>query len=230
MSPSRYALFAALVAVVLFLVWLVWPVRTKPPASGQPTTSAAPVPAPSVVIAHDDGATTVYAHNVMLRKGPDFRIYIRWIRGQMLRTRKEDEPSLDDPESFVFLIEKGVIHANLGDIGIFVNTSMPRSPLKKITVTGEGDQLKISGTLHKLLMPLPVEMVSTISAMPDGRVHLDVTRIGVLRVPVKGLMRGLHMDIKDIVGSAPVSGVEVSGNDLYLDTTKLLPPPHIRGC
>ncbi len=229
MSPSRYALSAALVAVVLFLVWLVWPVRTKSGASSQPTISAAPVSAPRVVIGHDDGATTVYAHNLLLRKGPDFRIYVRWIRGKMLRTRKDDEPSLDDPESFVFLIEEGVIHANLGDIGTFANANMPRSPLKKIVVAGEGDQLRISGTLHKLLVPLPVEMVSTISAMPDGRVHLHITRIGVLKVPVKGLMRGLHLDIKDIVGPTPVSGVEVSGNDLYLDTTKLLPPPHIRG-
>jgi hypothetical protein len=229
MSPSRYALSAAVIAVVLFLVWLVWPARTKSNASSQPTTSAAPVSAPSVAVSHDDGVTTVYAHNLMLRKGPDFRIYVRWIRGQMLRTRKNDEPSLDDPESFVFLIEKGVIHANLGDVGTFLNTNMPRSPLKKIAVAGEGDQLKITGTLHKLLVPLPVEMVSTISAMPDGRVHLHITKIGVLRMPVKGLMRGLHLDIKDVVGSAPVSGVEVSGNDLYLDTTRLLPPPHIRG-
>jgi hypothetical protein len=229
MSPSRYALSAAVVAVVLFLVWLVWPARTKSNASNPPTTSEATVPAPSVAVAHEEGVTTVYAHNLMLRKGPDFRIYVRWIRGQMLRTRKDDEPSLDDPDSFVFLIQKGVIHANLGDIGTFLNTSMPGSPLKKIAVTGEGDQLRISGTLHKLLMPLPVEMVSTISAMPDGRVHLHITKIGVLRIPVKGLMRGFHLDIKDIVGSTPVSGVEVSGNDLFLDTTRLLPPPHIRG-
>lgn len=229
MSPSRYAISGAVVAVVLFLVWLVWPARTKSDDSSQPTDSAASVPVSSVAVARDDGVTTVYAHNLMLRKGPDFRIYVRWIRGQMLRTRKDDEPSLDDPESFVFLIQKGVIRANLGDISTFLNTNMPRSPLKKIAVTGEGDQLKISGTLHKLPMPLPVEMVSTISAMPDGRVHLHITKIGVLKVPVKGLMHGLHLDIKDIVGSTPVSGVEVSGNDLYLDTTKLLPPPHIRG-
>jgi hypothetical protein len=31
------------------------------------------------------------------------------------------------------------------------------------------------------------------------------------------------------MGSAPVPGMEVSGNDLFFDTTRLLPPPHIRG-
>ena len=230
MSPSRYALSAAVVAVVLFLVWLVWPTRTKSNASSQPSSSASPeLPSHPASAGGDVGPTTVYAHNLLLRKGPTFRIYIRWIRGQMLRTQKDNHPSLDDPESFVFLIQKGVIHANLGDIGTFLNADMPKSPLKKISVTGEGDQVKISGTLHKLLVPLPVEMLSIVSAMPDGRIHLHVTKINVLKVPVKGLMGGLHLDIKDVVGSDPVAGVEVSGNDLYLDTAKLLPPPHIRG-
>jgi hypothetical protein len=53
----------------------------------------------------------VYAHNLLLRKGPNFRIYIRWIRGQMVRTRREVNPSFDDLESFLLQIQKGVIHA-----------------------------------------------------------------------------------------------------------------------
>jgi hypothetical protein len=31
------------------------------------------------------------------------------------------------------------------------------------------------------------------------------------------------------MGADPMTGIEVSGNDIFLDTTKLLPPPHIRG-
>ena len=36
----------------------------------------------------------------MLRKGPSFRVYVRWLRGQMARTRRGVNPSFDDPESF----------------------------------------------------------------------------------------------------------------------------------
>src|SRR5580698_6372544 len=57
----------------------------------------------------DRGPTNVYAHNLMLRKGPDFRVYVRWLRGQMVRTRANDDPSFDDPESFVLIITNGII-------------------------------------------------------------------------------------------------------------------------
>jgi hypothetical protein len=166
----------------------------------------------------------------MLRKGPDFRIYIRWIHGQMLRASPKVNPSLDDAESFVLSIQQGVIRANLGDIGNYLNSSVAaKFPLKNIKVTGDGDQVKLGGTLHKFGMPLPVELVSSISATPDGRIHLRVMKVNVLKIPVKALLGGLHITINEVMGSAPVAGLEVSGNDLFFDTTKLLPPPHIRG-
>ena len=215
---------AAIVAALLFIAILIHVTRSKTP---QPTITTAPTATPA---AKDDPTpTTVYAHNVILRKGPVFRIYIRWIRGQMLRTHPNVNPSLDDPESFVFLIQKGVVHANVGDIANYFNTAAPANfPLKNITITGEGDQLKISGTLHKVI-PFPVEILNTVSSTPDGRIHLHVTKINALKIPVKAIMAGLHIDIKDIMGTSPMAGVELSGNDIFLDTTKLTPPPHIRG-
>ena len=174
--------------------------------------------------------THVSAHNLMLRKGPDFRIYIRWIAGQMLRSRPNVNPSLDDAESFVLLIQKGVIRANLGDIGNYLNSSMAAQfPLTKIVVTGDGDQVKLTGVLHKFHLPLPVELVTTISATADGRIHLQVSKINVLKIPMKALLGNLHFKMDDVMGPAPVAGVEVAGNDIFFDTTKLLPPPHIRG-
>ena len=57
----------------------------------------------------------------MLRKGPDFRVYVRWLRGQMVRTRHGMNPTFDDPESFNLEIKTGVVRANIGDIGNFLN-------------------------------------------------------------------------------------------------------------
>lgn len=225
MTKKPYIL-PAVVAVALCLAWLIFhAVRRRSP---EPSVTAAPA---AIAPQHKDdpAPTTVYAHNLILRKGPTFRIYIRWIRGQMLRTRTSDNPSLDDPESFVFFIQKGVIRANLGDIGNYLNADAPSSfPLKNIVITGEGDQLKIAGTLHKVV-PLPVEVLSTLSTTQDGRIHLHVVKINLVKIPVKALMGGLSLEIKDVLGSAPMTGVEISGNDLFFDTTKLLPPPHIRG-
>jgi hypothetical protein len=226
---SKGYVVAAVIAVVLVvsLLWLT-PARSNRHAS-DPVASS-PTSATGALAGVADGTTTVYAHNLRLRKGPTFQVYVRWLRGRMLRTRAGRNPSLDDQDSFVFEIDKGVIHVNIGDIQNYLNTSLAQNgPLKNIKVSGEGNELKLSGTVHKLLMPLPVEIKGTLSPAPDGRIHLHVTKIDVLKMPVKALMGGLKLDIKGVVGSSPVTGVEAVGDDLYLNTTSLLPPPHIRG-
>ena len=238
MTRPRYLISGALAFLLLLLILsLVWSLRAaRQPA---PATSSAPASASasslaatttiSPPIAAELGPTTVYAHNILLRKGPQFRIYISWISGKLLRTQPTLDPTFDNPNSFVLLIEKGVIHANLGDIGTFLNSGATSFPLKNILVRGQGDQLHLTGTMHKFHIPLPVELLCAISATPDGRVHLHVEKISVLKLPIKGLMKDFHLEIDDFMGSTPMSGVQVSNNDIYFNTTELLPPPHIKG-
>jgi hypothetical protein len=234
MKHRRYAFAAAAVTAVVLIIWLLGARRSKDqstaeeslvPAKGTGMVASGPGPA-----SPDDTTTTVYAHNLELRKGSDFKVYVRWIRGKMLPTNAGRVPSLDDEESFVFHIDRGLIHANVGDIENYLNSRMaPKSPMKNMKLSGEGQQVKLSGTLHKFLVPLPIEIMGTLSPASNARVHLSVTKINVLKVPMKALMGGLKIEIKDVVGKTPAPGVEVSDNDIYLDTTKLLPPPHIRG-
>src|SRR6266700_6665033 len=154
--------------------------------------------------------TTVYAHNLMLRKGPNFRFYVRWLRGQMIRTRRNVNPSFDDPESFLLNVKAVVIHANVGDITNFLNVSgSANSPLKNITLSGDGNQIKLHGTLHKIIS-LPVELIGTIAAVPDNRIQIHVTKLSVLKIPLKGLLGGFHISISDLLVRG-VPGVEVSG-------------------
>jgi hypothetical protein len=151
----------------------------------------------------------------MLRKGPNFRIYIRWIRGEMLRTHPQVNPSFDDSESFVLAIQKGVIRANIGDISNYLNTSSPAgAPLKNISIQPEGDQLKLVGTL---------------SPTSNGLVRFHVTKLDVLKVPLKRLLGGFHVQLSDLVHATNVPGIQIVDNDIIFDTEKLLPPPHIRG-
>jgi len=183
----------------------------------------------TTVTSPDSGPTNVSAHNLMLRKGPNFRIYVRWLRGQMLRTRPNINPSFDDPESFSLDVKTGVIRANIGDIANFLNASgIANSPLKNVTLSGDGDQVKLHGTLHKFIS-LPIELLGTITAVPDNRIQLHVTKLNVLKIPLKGLLGSFHVDISDLFHSEGIPGIEVSGNDIFFDTHRLLPPPHIRG-
>jgi hypothetical protein len=148
----------------------------------------------------------------------------------MMRTNPKVNPSLDDPDSFVLDIQKGVIHANIGDVANYLNASAPsNAPLKNISVQPDGDQLKLHGTVHKLLLPLPVELIGTLSPSASGHVRFHVLKLNVLKIPMKGLLGSFHVQLSDLVPSVDMAGVQISGNDIDFDTQKLLPPPHIRG-
>jgi hypothetical protein len=147
----------------------------------------------------------------------------------MLRTHRQTNPSFDDPESFVLQIQKGVIHVNIGDIANFLNTSSPpTAPLEDVSIQPDGDQLKIHGTLHKIV-PLPIELVGTLSPNPDGFVRFHVTKLDVLKIPLKGLLGNFHIKLSDLVSTTSVPGIQIADNDIIFDTQKVLPPPHIHG-
>ncbi len=228
MNRKRIVVLAlALIVILLLAAW-----QMKRRVSNAANPDAGPAPASSQVpqsAKTDLDPTIVYAHNLMLRKGPDFRVYVSWIRGQMRRTHKQVNPSFDEPDSFVFEIQKGVIHANIGDISHFLNANAPsNAPLKDITIQPDGDQLVLHGTVHKII-PLPIELRVTLAATPDGRVQFHLTKLDVLKLPLKRLLGQLHIQLSDLVHATDIPGISVADNDIFFDTQVLLPPPHIHG-
>jgi hypothetical protein len=218
--------------VAILLVFLLWHLRStglasKPPASAHSSSMEAVTP--STLASSPSAPTVVYAHNLMLRRGPDFRVYIRWLRGEMIRSHREVNPTFDNPESFSLEIRTGVIRANIGDIGKFLNAGgVATSPLRNITLLADGDQIKLNGTLHKVIS-LPVDLLGSVNATLDNRIQFHVTKLNVLKLPLKGLLGGLHISVSDLFNPGNIPGIVVSGNDIFLDTVKLLPPPHIHG-
>ncbi len=227
------ARLAVLAAVCIFLLgFAIWHVRTNRSTSRPVIFATAPATSPSastIATTTESAPTAVYAHNLMLRKGPDFRIYVRWLRGNMVRTRRDMNPTFDDPDSFFLEIKTGVIRANIGDIGKFLNTGgVPNAPLRNITLLAENDHIKLTGTLHKLIS-MPVELLGSVAATSDHRIQVHVTKLSVLKIPLKGLLGGLNITVSDLFHPQGIPGVEVVGNDIFFDTLKLLPPPHIHG-
>lgn len=236
---SRLLILAGVV-IVASLIVLVWHFRTSkrvPPAAESTAPSDAAViigagselpHAPGSNSSFDAGSTNVYAHNLELRKGATgFRVYVRWLRGLMVRTSRNINPSFDEPDSFVLDVKTGVIHTNVGDLANFLNGEVSKAPFRNITLSGDGDTIKLHGTLHKII-PLPVEMIATIGVAPGNRVQIHVTKLNVLKIPLKGLLGGFHVEVANLFQPG-IPGIEVTGNDIFMDTQKLLPPPHIRG-
>jgi hypothetical protein len=213
---------AVIAVVVLFWYWHGY--RAQPNAA---PTAVALGTASTRKASPDRSATSIHAHNLLLRKGPDFRVYVRWLDGRLARTQRDVNPSFDRPESFSLAVDSGIIRANIGDIGHYVNSALADAPLKNITLLADGSNLKLIGTLHKVV-PLPVEIIASVSAEPDDRVRVHIFKINVLKVPIKGLLGALHVSAADLVKNN-IAGVEITGNDILLDTQQLLPPPHIRG-
>jgi hypothetical protein len=225
--PRTILLISLIVIATGCLSWVCWRVWPKPAARAY--TASAPGSTHVSATKSEEGSTTLYAHNILLRKGPDFRIYIRWISGEMLRTNPRVTPSFDDPDSFVLEIRKGVVRANIGDLAHYLNViPLSDARLRDISIIPDGDQLKVHGTAHKVI-PIPVELEGRLSSSPDGRVKFHVSKISALKIPLKGLLGGFHIELSDLVHSTNAPGIEVAGNDIFFDTTKVLPPPHIRG-
>ncbi len=199
--------------------------------SGAQSQSTAAGPASTAVptLTGDREPTEVRAHNLLLRKGPQFRIYVRFIHGEMRRTQANVNPSFDDPDSFILEVSKGVIRANIGDLSTFLsNATGKNASLQSISIAPDGDQIVLHGTVHKII-PLPVAVHGTLTPTPDGRVRFHLTKLDVLKLPVKWLLGGLHVELADLMKGIQLPGVEAVGNDVFFDTEKLLPPPHIHG-
>lgn len=228
MSPIKRFAPALLSTVVLALLvatafWFGRRSAPVPVGTGPSATEASIAP-----VSGDSDPTQLFAHNILLRKGPHFRVYVRWIRGVMRRTGSRN-PSLDAPESFVLEIQKGVINVRLADIADFLNNdAAAKPPLRNITIANEDGELRIHGTVHKGIS-LPVRLDGTLSPLPDGRLRYHLQKLNVLKVPMKGLLGLFHVSLADLMPGTQIDGVSIQGNDIYFDTQRLLPPPHIRG-
>ncbi|HUK74095.1 MAG TPA: hypothetical protein VLV47_01325 [Candidatus Bathyarchaeia archaeon] len=209
------------------------PARTASPASSiasaESPSSAAPVHALSSTANSVQSETAVVMHNVILNERPGLQLRVRWLRGQMHPTQTGVIPSFDEPSSFVLKIQAGIIATSLSDITRILNQGLLKdSRLSNVSLSADGQQLKLKGTLHKGV-PLPIEMVSDVSAAPDGRIHLHMVKLRVLKLPVKGLVQSLHVNVADLIGAQGAGNVQVSGDEIYIDAEQILPAPAIRG-
>jgi hypothetical protein len=205
-------------------IWLIQS-RTRPTT---PLTADAPVSQAATPVAPAGSLTNIYAHNLRLHQGPDFRVYVQWLRGQLKPARHGVIPSFDDPESFYLNVTNGVIRVNLGDICNYLNAKATNTPLTDVWITGAGDQVKITGKLHKGIT-VPVEVRGVIKPASNNRVVINVNKISVLKIPVKGLLGEFRVTLANLLPSNQIPGVELEGNNIYFDSNLLVPAPHIRG-
>ena len=162
----------------------------------------------------------------------DLLVYrIRTIRGSLLRRYKSTPPVFDDKRSFILKIDSGVIGIRMDTLANLMNNyvfAYPHAPLKNFQFSIDGNQLKATGTVHKL-MDLPFEIKGIPSATPDGKIRVHPTSIKMAGLPVKGFLHLFGVELDDVIKAREARGLKLDDNDLILDPEQVGPPPMIRG-
>ena len=204
---------------------------------GQPDHErATPVAsAPAAPVAHTTldtlARTWLEMKNVNLRVAKDAVVGVRLLRGQVMPTTPGGSALLDSTTSFSIRITSGTVAIQSTDLTVILNRFVfgyKGSPLKNLKVHTDGDQLVQSGVMHKGV-DLEFEIKSALSLTDSGWIRLRPTKVRVLGVNGQSLLHALGLHLDDMLDLSKSAAARVKGDDIYLDPTKILPPPAISG-
>jgi hypothetical protein len=228
MEQLRVLSHALLLAASLVLVSCPSGNKNVKPAAPQPEQAVAPPPE----IQEPAGTVTQVAMvNVNLHLDPVLVLRIRHLEGQFLPARKGQPPSFDDKLSYIVAVDSAEVGVSMASMTHAMNTYVfnePDAPLKNLTLSAEGNEIKQTGTLKKG-PGVPFEMVGTLSPTPDGKIRITATKVKAAHLPVKGLLKLFGLDMAKLINTRNTRGIMVDDNDLILDPTLMLPPPRMRG-
>jgi hypothetical protein len=148
-----------------------------------------------------------------------------------IRSKTGGPVLFDDKQSFVIAVGAAEVGLTGRDLSLLLNKfvfNYPGSPLRNISIATSGTQIVQRGTLHKVF-PMPFEIHARLSVTPEGRIRIRPTRTEILGLHVDRLMAGLGLALDEVINLKKAKGASVSGNDIFLDPTVILPPPSIEG-
>jgi hypothetical protein len=102
------------------------------------------------------------------------------------------------------------------------------APIKDVSILIDKGRLKVKGKLHNK-GDISFETESSLSVTSDGKIRMHAEKIKALHLPAKGLMDLFGIEIADLIKTGKVQGVTAEKDDLILDPSQALPPPHIAG-
>jgi hypothetical protein len=165
--------------------------------------------------------------NVSYHYTDGIAVHVHQLEGTLKPTTAGRVPIFDDTTSFMISASSGQMSITVDSMAHVLNDyvfAKKDSPLKSISIQASGSGLLLKGRKG----PMPFEALVTLSVTPDGEILLHTEKMKVAHLPVKGLMELLGVDVADLVNTRKIEGIKVQGDDLILNTEKVLPPPHIQ--
>jgi hypothetical protein len=220
--------FTILFGLVLLLAMAAIPRALSAIRSGQQVTNQAETN--SQPANESKGTVRATMQNVDFHLTDRIVAHISNLTGKLTPTQP-GIPTFDDKKSFMLDIDSANITVSAASLTSDLNDFVfvkPDAPLKKLSVTTQGDQLVMTGILASK-GGLSFETAGTLTATPDGMIRIHTTRVKALHLPVKGLMDMLGLSTETMLNTKNVPGVTVDKDDLILDPAEILPPPKMRG-
>jgi hypothetical protein len=177
------------------------------------------------------GAVEIQMKNVNFRLAPDIVLEVRWLRGQLKRTKPEVPVTFDDSESFFVHADGAEVAISAASLAALMNSyvlAYDGAPIKNVSISMDGERVIQKGTLHKGL-DLPFEIEGSLSTTADGNIRLHADKVKSAHVPVKGLLHLLGEDLSKLVNENSGRGMTIVGDDIILMPKTLTPAPHLEG-
>jgi len=169
--------------------------------------------------------------NVDIRLDPELKLHILHLKGKFLPTRQDAPPTFDDKLSYIVDIDSAVVSVSTASMAHAMNAYVfgePDAPLKNLKLTANDGRIKQEGTIRKGI-GIPFEMVTELSATPDGKIRIHPVKMAAAHVPVKKLMRLFGLDMAKLINTRKTKGIAIDENDIILDPEVMLPPPKMWG-
>lgn len=195
------------------------------------TASRGALPLPPALADPTDSVTQTEFHRVDFEVAPGIVLGIRYLRGEMTSTVHGTPITFDDKTSFVIGIDTADVGLSTEVLNHLMNEyvfAYPGAPLRNLTFSVVGSQLRQRGILHKGV-DIPFELTATLSVTSTGLIRVHPTKVKIGSLDGTALMRALGIELANLLDLSKAKGATVRGNDLLLDPNHLLPPPMIRG-
>jgi hypothetical protein len=138
---------------------------------------------------------------------------------------------LDKKTSFTLQIVSGETRLKAEDLSALLNEYLfphAKEPIKNITVSFDGDLVKVKGQLHKGV-DVPFEGKAALSLVDESDIRLHFTELKAAGVLKKGLLDFLGIKLSTIAQPGKESRFHIEGDDIILPIAALFPPPRIAG-
>jgi hypothetical protein len=169
----------------------------------------------------------VEMRNVRLHPAPHVTLHVANLSGRLIGTR--GTPVFDDPRSFYFEVAASEMSLDPQSLTVIVNDlfAFEKSPLSDLEVRFKDGRIEQHGKMRKGI-PVPFTIEAEVGT-EAGQVRLHPVKVRTAGVPTTKLMDFFGIELDDLIKGRADRGIAVRDNDLFLDPSRMLPSPQVKG-